>query len=79
MEESTVIIQNQAFNECFWKFIKEKVGIHKIYPSSGFATRSKNKKVLTMEQRQERIAIMLQKTDYDDDKLEPGDEELARW
>jgi hypothetical protein len=32
-----------------------------------------------MEQRQERIAIMLQKTDYDDDKLEPGDEELARW
>ena len=56
--DSTVIIEEQLFNECFWKFIKEKVGISRIYPTNT-NSRSKNKKVLSMEERQERIAMML--------------------
>jgi len=35
--------------------------------------------VPTLEERKERIDLMLQKTDYDDDKLSTGDAELAQW
>ena len=72
-------MESQSFAECFWKFIKENVGITRIYPVSAPNKQQKNKKVPTLEERKERIDLMLQKTEYDDDKLSTGDAELAEW
>jgi len=68
-----------SFSECFWRFIKEKVGITRVYPAVGASRQQKNRKVTSFEERQERISKMLQKTDYDDDKLDQGDAALAEW
>ena len=75
LQQSTVMIEEQTFSDCFWRFVKEKCGVSRIYPSAN--QRSKNKKVLSMEQRQERINVMLQKVEFDDDKLSTGDAVLA--
>ena len=69
----------ETFSDCFWRFIKENVGISRIYPVSIPTSRQKNKKVLTLEERQERINAMLQKVGNDDDKMEAGDQLLAEW
>ena len=54
------------------------MGITRIYPSNNGST-SKNKKVLTIEQRQEKIDAMIQKVGRDDDKLDGGDKGLGVW
>ena len=69
----------ETFSDCFWRFIKENVGVSRIYPVSVPTSRQKNKKVLTLEERQERIDAMLQKMGNDDAKLEVGDSFLAEW
>lgn len=75
MEEDDQV--DYLFSECFWKFIKERVGIPKIYPM--VARQSKTKKVITFEERQEKIAEMLQKVEFDDNMLDQADDELAQW
>lgn len=40
----------QMYSDCFWKFIKERVGIPRVYPSVS-GRQSKAKKVLTSEER----------------------------
>lgn len=68
------------FSECFWKFIHEKVGITRIFPANPSTSKtSTNKKVISLAERQERIDIMLQKTEFDDDKLNTGDTVLGQW
>ena len=60
LSTSTVTMDNQTMSECFWKFIKENVGISTIYPSTAGSNRvSKNKKIKTLKERQETIEIML--------------------
>lgn len=66
------------FSECFWKFIKERVGIPKVYPMTT-ARQSKAKKVITFEERQDKIEKMLQKVEFDDNMLDQADDELAQW
>lgn len=60
----------QAFSECFWKFIKEEVGIPRVFPTNSTARQSKTKKVISFEERHEKIDKMLQKVDYDDNMLD---------
>ena len=67
------------YSECFWKFIKERVGIPRVYPMASPARQSKTKKVVTFEERQEKIDKMLQKVDFDDNMLDQADGELALW
>mmetsp|Transcript_17877 Transcript_17877/g.30378 ORF Transcript_17877/g.30378 Transcript_17877/m.30378 type:complete len:188 (+) Transcript_17877:19-582(+) len=68
-----------TFSECFWKFIKENVGITKIYPAVSSHRQQKNRKVPSFEERQERIDRMLLKTDKEDDKLSTNDASLSSW
>mmetsp|Transcript_2966 Transcript_2966/g.2801 ORF Transcript_2966/g.2801 Transcript_2966/m.2801 type:complete len:108 (+) Transcript_2966:58-381(+) len=63
------------FADAFWKFIKEEVGISYIYPEQ----KSYLKKKLTYEERQEKIDRMIDKVDYDDDKLSSSDLRLLNW
>jgi len=77
---STVTSENITMSEAFWRFIKENVGISTIYPSTaGSKSISKNKKVKTLEERQKNIEYMLQKTENEDDKMQPGNQELLDW
>ena len=66
------------FSESFWRFIKEEVGISRIYPVSSPNTKQKNKKVLSLAERQDRIDQMLRKVEFDDDKLDQGDLALEK-
>jgi hypothetical protein len=59
------------FSNSFWRFIKEEIGIHNIYPDP--------KKKMTFEERQAKIDVMLEKVDFDDDKLTAGESMLAKW
>jgi len=68
----------QVFSDCFWKFIKERVGIPRVYPTAT-TRQSKTKKAVSFEERQEKIEKMLQKVDYDDNMLDQADGELAKW
>lgn len=58
-----------SFSQAFWRFIKEDIGIHYIYPEQ----KSYVKKKLTFEERQAKIDLMLEKVDYEDEKLSPSD------
>ena len=66
------------FSECFWKFIKERVGIPKVYPTVT-GRQSKTKKSISFEERQDKIDKMLQKVEFDDNMLDQADGELAQW
>ena len=59
--------------------MKENVGISRIYPVSSPNKQAKNKKILSLEERRERINLMLQKIEFDDDKLSSSDAALAEW
>ena len=61
----SIEIDNQDFQTVFWKFIKEKVGIKRIIPTPTHAKYKTKVPMIT-----EKVAILLQKSDYDDDKLE---------
>jgi len=62
-------IKGGSFSEIFWKFIKEDISIFHIYPEQ----KSYLKKKPTFEERQAKIDKMLEKVEYDDDKLSPED------
>jgi hypothetical protein len=53
--------------------------VSRIYPVIAPTSRTKNKKVLSLDDRQERIDAMLQKVGNDDDKMDAGDALLAEW
>ena len=68
LKETMNTIKGTAkFSDAFWRFIKEEVGIHHIYPEQ----KSYVKKKLSYEERQVKINKMLDKVDYEDDKLSP--------
>lgn len=64
-----------AFHDVFWKFIKTEVGITHIYQEK----QSYLKKKVSFEERRKKIDLLLQRADFDDDKLNPSDEELVKW
>ena len=59
------------FSNSFWRFIKEEIGINHIYPDP--------KKKQSFEERQKKVDIMLEKVDFEDDKLTPGEVLLGKW
>ena len=63
------------FSESFWRFIQEVVGIKYIYKQQN----SYLKKPIPFEERKRRIEELLERADYDDDKLSPSDIELTKW
>ena len=63
------------FDEVFWKFIKTEVGITHIYEEK----QSYLKKQVGFEERKNKIDMLLSRADFDDDKLNPSDEALAKW
>ena len=64
-----------SFQETFWRFIKTEVGITHIYQEK----QSYLKKKVSFEERKERVNTILQRADFDDDKLNPSDQELTKW
>lgn len=76
--QGTIVMKTMS--DVFWKFIRENVGIARLTNSQTGASRvSKNKKVLSLEERQERIDLMRKKTGWEDDKLDQLSEELEKW
>ena len=59
------------FNRSFWRFIKEDIGIHNVYPEG--------KKKITFKERQAKVDGLLEKVDFNDDKLTPGEALLEKW
>ena len=64
-----------SFSDVFWKFIKKEVGITHIYEEK----HSYLKKQVSFEERKKKIEILLQRADFEDDKLNPSEEALAKW
>ena len=64
-----------SFDEVFWKFIRTEVGITHIYEEK----QSYLKKQVSFEERRKKIEMLLARADFDDDKLNPSDEALAKW
>ena len=58
-----------AFGDNFWRFIKEEVGITHINKEK----QSYLKKQITYEERIAKINAMLERAEFDDDKLSPSD------
>ena len=58
-----------CFSETFWRFIKTEVGITHIYEEK----HSYLKKQVSFEERQKRVEDLVQRADFDDDKLNPSD------
>ena len=63
------------FEEVFWKFVRTEVGITHIYEEK----QSYLKKQVSFQERQQKIEMLLARADFDDDKLNPSDEALAKW
>ena len=59
------------FANSFWRFVKEDIGIHIIYPEG--------KKKQSFKERQAKVEILLEKVDFNDDKLTPGEALLGKW
>ena len=59
------------FSNSFWRFIREDIGIHIIYPEG--------KKKQSFEERQKKVEQLLEKVDFNDDKLTPGEALLGKW
>jgi hypothetical protein len=59
------------FANSFWRFVKEDIGIHLIYPEG--------KKKQSFKERQAKVEILLEKVDFNDDKLTPGEALLGKW
>ena len=78
-ETTTMKEDPVTFSECFWRFIKEKVGITRVYPSVGSSRQQKTRKATSFEERHEKVTKMLQKTDFDDDKMDQSDTALSQW
>ena len=63
------------FSKAFWRFIKEDIGIHHIYPDQ----HSYVKKKPTFQERQDKINLMLEKVEFNDEKLTPQEQLLQKW
>lgn len=59
------------FSNSFWRFVREEIGIHIIYPEG--------KKKQSFEERQAKVDVLLEKVDFNDDKLTPGEALLGKW
>ena len=59
------------FSNSFWRFVKEEIGIMNVYPES--------KKKISFEERQAKVDAMLEKVEFEDDKLTPGEALLGKW
>ena len=81
-----------ALSACFWKFIKENVGISKVMQSSGggphasslslrstASSQYNRRNAYNFDERYAKVSKMLQKLDYDNAMLDNADEELAQW
>ena len=58
-----------SFEETFWRFIKTEVGITHIYEEK----QSYLKKQVSFEERQRKVENLVERADFDDDKLNPSD------
>jgi hypothetical protein len=67
--------RSDEFSESFWRFIREVVGIKYIYKHQS----SYLKKPVPFEERKRKIDELLERADFDDDKLSPSDHELTKW
>ncbi len=63
-----------SIEEFFFKFIREDVGIIHIYPEQ----KSYLKKKPTFEERQAKIEQMLEKVEFEDDKLDNDMEAVTK-
>jgi hypothetical protein len=73
-------IELSKFSDCFWKFIKENVGIKKVnFNLTNKEIPSKVKKVFDFNTVYEEIKVKLQKAHHENDLLDKDDEELAKW
>jgi len=59
------------FSRSFWRFIKEDIGIHNVYPEG--------KRKISLKERQAKVDQLLEKVDFNDDKLTPGESLLEKW
>jgi hypothetical protein len=62
-------------SDIFWNFIKNQVGITYIYAEK----QSYLKKQVSFEERQAKVNVLLSRADFEDDKLNPSDQELVKW
>ena len=67
-----------GLSEVFWRFVKENVGISRVVSGNNRGS-SKLQKVLTMEERQERIDLMLKRVECEDNKLDTEADKLLEW
>eukprot|EP00347_Sterkiella_histriomuscorum_P007790 403347554 len=63
-----------GFSTAFWRFIKEEIGVQHIYPDQ----KSYVKKKPTFEERQAKIEQMLEKVEFNDEKLSNHEQQLQR-
>ena len=63
------------FQESFWRFISEAVGIKHIYKEQ----QSYLKKTVPFEERKKRVDALLERAEFEDDKMDPSDLELTKW
>ena len=65
----------RSMSDIFWNFIKNQVGITYIYAEK----QSYLKKQVSFEERQAKVNVLLSRADFEDDKLNPSDQELVKW
>ena len=59
------------FIKSFWRFVKEDIGVHNLYPEG--------KKKTSFSEKQDKIDKMLEKVEFNDEKLTPGEALLGKW
>ena len=73
-------IELNKFSDCFWKFIREKVGIKKVnFNLSQKGSPSKIKKVFNFNSVYDELQTKLQKVHFENDHLDKEDVELTKW
>ena len=82
---------NIALSTCFWKFIKENVGITKVLQTAGGGPHASTlslkstsgqysrRSAFNFDERYAKVSKALQKLDYDNSMLDNADEKLAHW
>lgn len=59
------------FSKSFWRFVKEDIGVAQLYPDT--------KKKTSFIEKQAKIDKMLEKVEFNDEKLTPGEALLGKW
>lgn len=62
------------FSNSFWRFVKEDIGIYNVLPEP-----KKKQGVATFEERQAKIDQLLEKVEFNDEKLTPSEALLGKW